>query len=115
MSWSRTFLLLFGTVLLLSGCTSTPEAGKAIPLPTAPRRLLKICAAKSKLSRADLVLLARRYSLIDNGEPSIVEILKLNEKCRPSNDAEQLDLTRAGCFSEVPPTCKTGLVLIPIR
>lgn len=107
-------VLLKGTVLLTLGCSSSASP-KSVPLPSTDRRVLKVCAPRNKLTRVDLISLARRYNVMQGGEPSIVEILKLNDKCRPSPDEEQLDLTRPDCASDNMVECKTGIILVPIR
>ena len=107
-------VLLNGTVLLVLGCSSSASP-KSVPLPSSDRRVLKVCAPRNQLTRVDLISLARRYNVMQGGDPSIVEILKLNEKCRQSPNEEQLDLTRPGCASNNPSECKTGIVLVPIR
>src|SRR5215470_6883829 len=112
----RIFLtvLLNGMVLWTLGCSSAASP-KSVPLPSTDRRVLKVCAPRNKLTRVDLISLARRYNVMQGGEPSIVEILKLNEKCRPSPNEEQLDLTRPDCVSDNTIECKTGILLVPIR
>lgn len=106
---------LIGVSLLVFGCSSTPQEPKSIPLPSSTRRVLKVCAAKNKLNRVDLVSLARRYGVMNGAEPSIGEILKLNEKCRTAPDAENLDLTLPQCVNEKLDHCTTGIVLVPIQ
>ena len=107
-------VLLNSTVLVALGCSSSASP-KSVPLPSTDRRVLKVCAPRNQLTRVDLISLARRYNVMQGGEPSIVEILKLNEKCRPSPNEEQLDLTRPGCASNNVIECQTGIVLVPIR
>ena len=106
---------LIGLGLLASSCSSTPQEPKSIPLPSSTRRVLKVCAAKTELNRVDLVSLARRYGVMNGTEPSIGEILKLNEKCRTTPDVENLDLTLPQCINEKPDQCTTGIVLVPIQ
>jgi hypothetical protein len=108
------FVVLSGTPLLGLACSSSASP-KSVPIPSSTRRTFKVCAPKSSLTRVDLISLARRYNVMEGGEPSIVDILKLNEKCRPAPDAEQLDFTRPDCASVDVAQCKTGIVLVPIR
>ncbi len=110
---SRTFKAAALAALLCAplACSSPPPATRAMPVPPAGRNMLKVCAPKQQLSRKDLETLAAAYGLYRGEKPSISEILKANEKCGKSEQAETLDLSKC----ERDGGCKTGYVLIPIH
>jgi hypothetical protein len=110
-----TIWALLGSGAFVAACSPAQKPAKAIPRSTAQRRAFKVCAPTMKMDRKQLLDLARRYGVIENGEPSIVEILTLNKECLSTSDSEAVDLTKPGCASDNQETCKTGILSVPIR
>jgi hypothetical protein len=130
-TWTRSLtggILLFLALVFVVGMSwvitrpSESEVGPRTRPDNKPaRNRLLICysgskSLKAELNKSDLERIAKSYNLLKNEKPDFEDILRLNEKCKPSPTAEALVCDQEPCLSASKEMRCAGCVLwVPMR
>ncbi len=129
-AWGRTLAggiiaaLILALVVGIGWTTahSAPDGGSHPRTDSKPaRNRLRICYASgnsksAELNRSDLERVARQYNILKNEKPDFEDILRFNEKCKPSPTAEALVCNQEPCSQpKTDRPCLGCALWVPIR